>query len=175
MCFFGNNYGEIVPKDTLEPCLELSSVFQYKSREFIDNEIAKGVDARIIETYIVGDPSVKKKAGEPIEWADALVHIMLRNSQDKAITIIREADEEELNVRSIILNGYDIVAGDKTKFPPTDEILDYLKANKMEIGTKKLKPELESFGCLVGQKSVAGKKMRGYFGISEKEFEEDEE
>ena len=175
LMFFGNNYGDITPKDTLELCLELSSVFQYKSQEFIDNEIAKGVDTRIIETYLVGDPNVKKKAGESIEWANALVHIMLRSWQDKAITIIRDADEEELNVRSIILNGYDIVAGDKTKFTPTEEILDYLKKNKMEIGAKKLKPELDSLGCEAGRKTVAKVKISGYYGISEKEFEEEEE
>ena len=176
LMLFGNGFGDIVPKDTLEPCLEISSVFQYKTQEFIDNEINKGTDERIINTYIVGDPSVKRKAGESVEWADALVHILLRYWEDKPITIIRDVNDEELNVRSIILNQYDIDAGNKKLFTATDEILAYLKNNKMEINSKKLKPELESLGCELGKKKIAGKTLQGYFGISEKDTcDEDDE
>lgn len=175
LMLFGNGFGDIVPKDTLEPCLEISSVFQYKTQEFIDNEINKGTDERIINTYIVGDPSVKKKAGESIDWADALVHIMVRNWEDKPITIIRDVNEEDLNVRSIILNQYNIVIGDKKLFTSSDEILAYLKTSKMEINSKKLKPELESLGCVLGKKKIAGKNIQGYFGISEKDIDEEEE
>ena len=81
-----------------------------------------------------------------------------------------------MNVRSIILNQYDIDAGNKKLFTATDDILAYLKANKMEINTKKLKPELESLGCELGQKKITGKNIRGYFGISEKDTcDEDDE
>ena len=45
----------------------------------------------------------------------------------------------------------------------------------MEIGAKKLKPELDSLGCEAGRKTVAKVKISGYYGISEKEFEEEEE
>ena len=168
LMFFGNEFGDIVPKDTLETCLEISSVFQYKTQEFINNEIEKGTDQRIIDTYLIGDPSVKRKSGESIEWADALIHILLRNWEDKPITIIRDLNDEDLNVRSIILDGYNIVVNDKKLFTPSEEILAYLKSCKMEINPKKLKPELESLGCEIGQKKIAGKVIRGYFGISEK-------
>ena len=77
---------------------------------------------------------------------------MVRNWEDKPITIIRDVQDDDLNIRSIILNGYDIVAGDKKLFTSSDEILAYLKTSKMEINTKKLKPELESLGCELGRK-----------------------
>lgn len=85
--------------DVLEKCLMLKSVTQFKTQEYIDAELKRCIDSPMLHASLkerlkIADPTIRNKV-KTVEWADALVRIMIHYYSDKPVVLNSEEEEKE--------------------------------------------------------------------------------
>ena len=174
LIFMGNDSSDPTPSDTMETCLDVSSVKQFKSQEYIDNQVTNGSTELELEQFALADPEVKNKS-KTDAWANAYTHLVLRNYRNFPYTILRSAGENDeiCSVRKLILKGFTITTKD-TDFVSNEIIKNWRAKFKVEVGDKKLKIEMEALGLKPDNRRVGGVRMRGYTGLVSMLEDEDE-
>jgi len=166
--FLGNNVLEVDVKDTMEHCIQFSSVNQFKTREEIDQLINDGVNELLWSSFKVKDPSIKHNCCTD-EWKKATVYLIYQNYVNSAVTVICDKTEDnEITIRQKILENYDIT-GNEEDIILCDELYEYIRDSN-----KKIVNELTSMG-ITKKKSRARDKTRDkqcFFGIKIKSVEE---
>lgn len=141
LMIFGNNYLNVSEKDVEEHLVRFSSVIKYKTQEEINKMRANGETEIAIKSYLIKDPKITELCCSDA-WRKAVVYLLYENFIDKAVIIEKDdEDDEELSLRSSLLNKYEIT-GNKNDFILCSVIYEMME----DFGSKKIDIELKSLG-----------------------------
>jgi len=105
----GNDVLEVEPKDTLEHCIEFTSVGQFKTQQDIDLMREAGEPEEVLCVYRVKDETLKRKL-HSIEYMHAFVYLLVSNYKDTAVSISAnltdDEDEHKNTIRSKLFKFY---------------------------------------------------------------------
>ena len=169
--FMGNNKLNVDVSDTLEHCVEFSSVGQFKTQAEIDKMKADGEPEMLWSVYKVKDPSIKDKCAT-LDWKMAAVYLLFSSYQDDAVVIEKEQDVEDWSLRKRILESYEITQNYERDYILVDTLVEILRTDR-----GKLTAELASMGTKK-KKSCKGGETRNkmcFFGIKRTLTEMDDE
>ena len=157
----GNNTLAVDVADTMEHCLEFSSVCQFKTQAEIDEMINNGESELIWGIYKIKNPDIKSFCSTD-EWKKAIVYLLYSNYINTAVPIVRTNDENtDGNLRRNILEHYQITHNADDALL-VDDVCSNLKNEKGKIIR-----ELESLGVSKRKSSIrnATRNKQCFFGI----------
>lgn len=161
----GNNSIECDTIDCFEQCVEFQSVFQFKTKEEIDNI----EDAEERKRYRIKDFNIKNMC-DLDDWKNACIDILLNAYSEKPVSIIRKnIDDEESNLFNQIKNTFDF--SDKTNIMQISDV--YAALGKCD--KKKVEAELKSMNVFKTKPTGGDYKNKNiYTGIKLKEIPEEQ-
>jgi hypothetical protein len=155
--------------DVMEHCLEFNSTVQFKAQSDIDAMRVDGEDERVINSYLARDDTIKDSCRTD-DWMNACVYLLLQNYSTTAVSCFKRGDDdEEVSVRKLILQRFDIT------LDLNDRILVSDVVNEIGSCRKKIINEVVSFG-VEKRKSNTRDNTRGnqcFYGMRLKEQEND--
>jgi len=169
--FLGNNVLEVDVKDTMEHCIQFSSVNQFKTQEEIDQLKSEGANELFWSSFKVKDSSIKNNCCTD-EWKKATVYLIYQNYVNSAVTVICDKSEDnEITLRQKILEHYDIT-GDINDIIRCDIVYEYIRDSN-----KKIVNELVSMGVTKKESKVRdnNRGKQCFYGIKVKDIEVVEE
>jgi len=103
----GNDVLDVEPKDTLEHCIEFSSICQFKSQEEIDAMRLAGEPEEVLKIYNIRDDTIKAKLRTE-KYMNAFVYLLYNSYKPFAITkkIVNE-EEHNSSIRSRLFQHYE--------------------------------------------------------------------
>lgn len=149
--FFLNDMAGATTADVFEQCLEVRSTGQFKSKEFIDGELAATMNAEgeivnqqlydyLSTNYKVGDPELRNKIKQD-DWCNALVRIIIDNYHAKEVPLsTKQVEDDEVSAAKLILARYEEAGS--TDFVSNADLREFAEQSKMSL--KKLKTEIKS-------------------------------
>lgn len=99
----GNSSLQSTDNDVFETRLEYASIVQFKSKEEIEAMKAEGRDQQEMQRYHISDPNIKQKCNT-VEWANAVVMLILENYKPKAVDIIVAIEDMEFTDNSLYVD-----------------------------------------------------------------------
>lgn len=181
----GNDEVVFDEKDVKEHQLEFSSIIQFKSKEEMEYERQKFLpcegdseevkqakekeEAIFMRAYREKDPVLKYNC-KKIEWANAVVYLLMQYYADAPISVINKKvcdDEDSMTNREVILQYYIVVDKEECVPIPCKVVYD-----KLNISKKKIDDELDSMGvvkklCLEREHSQF-RKIVCFYGLQNK-------
>ena len=161
--FFGNNELEVDVKDTMEHCIQFSSVNQFKTQEQINIMKADGASDLLCASYKIKDENIKNMCATD-EWKKATVYLLYQHYVEHALTNdidTTDNDDAEKTVRQTILEKYEIT-GLATDYILCVEVIEDIGDCK-----KKINNELVSMGVIKKKSNIRGntKDKMCYYGL----------
>lgn len=180
--FFLNDIAGATTADVFEQCLEIRSTGQFKSKEFIDGELAATMNAEgeivnqqlydyLSTNYKVGDPELRNKIKQD-DWCNALVRIIIDNYHAKEVPLsTKEVEDDEVSAAKLILARYEEAGSNH--FVSNSDLREFAEESKMSL--KKLKTEIKSiFKHVYEGKAGSKSEIKCLRGIKDR-FAESEE
>jgi len=180
--FFLNDMAGATTADVFEQCLEIRSTGQFKSKEFIDGELAATMNAEgeivnqqlydyLSTNYKVGDPELRNKIKQD-DWCNALVRIIIDNYHAKEVPLsIKETEDDEMSAAKLILARYEEAGSNH--FVSNADLREFAEQSKMSL--KKLKTEIKSIFKHVYEGKAGSKSEKKCLRSLKDRFAESEE
>ncbi len=178
--FMVNDLPSYTAEDVLEKCIQITSTIQFKSKEYIEKELKDAEGNNELyeirkKNYKLADPYLRHNVKKQ-DWADALVHIIIDNYSDKAVTLTKSIIEGDQDIRldERILNTF-ILSGKDADFVSNEDLRTF--SDSWGCSLKKLKIKIISMNNKIreGISKEGKKQFKGFRGISLKEeIEEDD-
>jgi hypothetical protein len=172
--FMVNDLPAYSSEDVLEKCIQITSTIQFKSQEYINNELkdAEGNDDLIAfrtANLKLADPSIRLKVKQN-DWADALVRILIDNYKDEPVVIPKALIEGQQDMRldERVLSQY-VLSGSDAHFVSNEDLREY--AEECGCSLKKLKAQIISMNKIIkeGKHKEGSKDFKGLRGIKTKQ------
>ena len=162
-------------EDVLEKNIQITSTVQFKSQEYINNELEDAKDNPELHAFRkanlkVADPSIRLNVKQN-KWADALVRILIDNYKDTAVVIPKALIEGQQDMRldERVLSQY-VLSGDNTHFVKNEDLRAYAE-EECGCSLKKLKAQIISMNNKIveGIHKEGTKQFKGLRGIKTRE------
>lgn len=172
--FMVNDLPAYSSEDVLEKCIQITSTIQFKSEEYIANELkdAEGnpeLFAFRKANLKKADPLIRLKVKQN-DWADALVRILIDNYKDTPVVIPKALIEGQQDMRldERVLSQY-LLSGDTTHFVKNEDLREY--AEECGCSLKKLKAQIIAMNGNIteGKHKEGTKDFKGLRGIKTRE------
>jgi len=175
--FMVNDLPAYSSEDVLEKCIQITSTVQFKSQEYIDNELKDAEGNLELWAFRkanlkLADQSIRLKVKQN-DWADALVRILIDNYKDTPVVIPKALIEGEQGMRldERVLSNYNLTGSD-AHFVSNEGLREY--ADECGCSLKKLKAQIIGMNNKIreGIHKEGTKQLKGLRGITVKQQEE---
>lgn len=128
----GNDSLDVDIKDTMEHCIEFSSVCQFKTQAEIDAMKANDEPKEVWSVYHVKDESLKRRLRTE-EYMNAFVYLLYQSYTNEAVENPREiVDEESVILRSLLFVTFEFT-GNKEDYILASKVFDLIEDCKKKI------------------------------------------